>query len=415
VKRNNILCRVLSLGFVLILFSTSCSSKPTAEPTQVPLPTSASVEASATSPAAPMEPTIAPPTEALPTEEPWEVLFQDDFEDTNSGWESYREFDGVLDYEEGGYRMWVDVPENLFWVNANQEYSDVRVEVDAKVIDGPEANQFGVMCRLDSETFDYYFFLISSEGTYLIGKQTEWAIEYLAESSEPSDVIRKDFQETNHIRADCEEDILRLFVNDELLLEVQDPDLEEGDVGLAVGTVGESGVDVMFDNFTLYGPEGVQEGGETMPLQITSAAFVNEDPIPMGFSCDGDDISPPLQWTNAPEGTQSYALIVDDPDAPGGTWVHWVLYNIPADIETLGEAIPEGAELADGSLHGVNSWGQMAYGGPCPPSGTHRYFFKLYALDSMLDLDSGVDVETLLQAMEGHILAQAELMGTYSR
>jgi Raf kinase inhibitor-like YbhB/YbcL family protein len=414
VKRMNIRYRMIALGFALVFLVAACGSKPPAEPTQVLPATSLPVEASATSPATPLEPTVAPPTEVLPTEEPWEVLFQDDFEDPNSGWERYREADGVLDYEEGGYRMLVEVPENLFWVNANQEYPDVRVEVDARIIGGPEANQFGVMCRLDREAFNYYFFLISSDGTYRIGKQIDWAIEYLVESTESSDVIHKDVQETNHVRAECEEDMLRLFVNDELLLEVQDSDFEEGDVGLMVGTVGEAGVDVMFDNFVLYGPEGSQ-GGEDMPFQITSTAFTNEEPVPAGFSCDGEDISPALQWANAPEGTQSFALIFDDPDAPGGTWIHWVLYNIPADMQSLPEAIPAGAELPDGGLHGVNSWGEMAYGGPCPPSGTHRYFFKIYALDSMLDLDSGADVETLLQAMEGHILTQAELMGTYFR
>jgi hypothetical protein len=116
-----------------------------------------------------------------------------------------------------------------------------------------------------------------------------------------------------------------------------------------------------------------------------------------------------------PEGTRSFALIADDPDAPVGTWVHWVLYNIPSSARTLIESIPADAKLADGSINGKNSWGKPGYGGPCPPSGTHRYFFKLYALDTVLNLGSGATKEQLLNAMQGHILGQAELMGKYKR
>jgi Raf kinase inhibitor-like YbhB/YbcL family protein len=154
---------------------------------------------------------------------------------------------------------------------------------------------------------------------------------------------------------------------------------------------------------------------EEIPFELTSMEFNYEEPIPIKFSCDGANISPPLQWGDPPEGTLSFALIFDDPDAPAGIWVHWVLYNIPAEARALSEAIPSEAELPDGSRHGLNSFGRMDYGGPCPPGGPHRYFFKLYALDVMLDLEPGADKEILLQAMEGHILAQAELMGTYAR
>lgn len=154
---------------------------------------------------------------------------------------------------------------------------------------------------------------------------------------------------------------------------------------------------------------------ETAPFEIISTEFAHEDSIPVKFTCDGANISPTLQWSDPPEGTQSFALISDDPDAPGGTWVHWVLYNIPVEVRELPEAIPADAELADGSLHGENSFGRLDYGGPCPPGGTHRYFFKLYALDIILDLESGVDKGALLDAMEGHVLAEAELMGTYTR
>ena len=152
-----------------------------------------------------------------------------------------------------------------------------------------------------------------------------------------------------------------------------------------------------------------------MPFVLTSTAFTQGKPIPAVYTCTSRDISLTLAWGDPPEGTQSLALIMDDPDAPVGTWVHWVIYNIPAAARRLPENIPPDATLADGSLQGKNSWGRPGYGGPCPPSGTHRYFFKLYALDTMLNLPSGASKQQLLQAMEGHILAQVELMGTYKK
>jgi len=152
-----------------------------------------------------------------------------------------------------------------------------------------------------------------------------------------------------------------------------------------------------------------------MAFELTSTAFVQGKPIPRQYTCDGQDISPPLSWSDPPAGTRSLALIADDPDAPVGVWVHWVLYNLPAESRGLPEAVPADAELADGSRHGRNSWRRPGYGGPCPPRGTHRYFFKLYALDTVLDLRAGADKGQLLKAMEGHVLAQAELMGTYAR
>ncbi|MDH7485501.1 MAG: YbhB/YbcL family Raf kinase inhibitor-like protein [Anaerolineae bacterium] len=158
-----------------------------------------------------------------------------------------------------------------------------------------------------------------------------------------------------------------------------------------------------------------EKGEQAMAFELTSTAFVQGKPIPRKYTCDGQDISPPLSWGDPPAGTRSLALIADDPDAPAGTWVHWVLYNLPATSRGLPEAVSSDAELADGSRHGRNSWRRLGYGGPCPPRGTHRYFFKLYALDTVLDLKAGADKGQLLKAMEGHILAQAELMGTYSR
>ena len=157
------------------------------------------------------------------------------------------------------------------------------------------------------------------------------------------------------------------------------------------------------------------EGEEPVSFELTSTAFGPEESIPSVFTCDGRDVSPPLQWTDPPQGTQSFALISDDPDAPMGTWVHWVLFNLPAEVRALPEAVAPDAELADGSRHGTSSFRRLGYGGPCPPSGTHRYFFKLYALDTVLDLPSGANKKQLLEAMEGHILAQVELMGRYAR
>jgi len=151
-----------------------------------------------------------------------------------------------------------------------------------------------------------------------------------------------------------------------------------------------------------------------MPFELSSA-FVNGGPIPRKYTCDGEDISPPLQWSDAPVDTQNFALIADDPDAPISPWTHWLLYNLPSESRALPEAVPPDAELPDGSRHGKNSWGRLGYGGPCPPRGTHRYFFKLYALDTVLELRPAASKEVLLQAMGGHILAQAWLTGLYSR
>ena len=147
-----------------------------------------------------------------------------------------------------------------------------------------------------------------------------------------------------------------------------------------------------------------------MSLTLTSDAFTNGQSIPAKYSCVGKNISPALAWNESPAGTKSFALIVDDPDAPMGTWVHWVLFNIPASTGSLQESADSSAMSA-----GKNSSGNTRYDGPCPPSGTHRYFFKLYALDSTLSLSPGATKEQVLKAMEGHILAQGELMGTFSK
>ena len=152
-----------------------------------------------------------------------------------------------------------------------------------------------------------------------------------------------------------------------------------------------------------------------MAIQLTSEAFSDGTMIPKRFTCDGEDLSPPLSWSGIPTETASLALICDDPDAPVGTWDHWVLFNIPASETGLPENVPAKATLDDGSVHGDNSWGRLGYGGPCPPGGTHRYFFKLCALDIALDLKTGATKSQLVKAMEGHILDQGQLMGQYKR
>jgi len=158
-----------------------------------------------------------------------------------------------------------------------------------------------------------------------------------------------------------------------------------------------------------------EKGEPVKPFELTSIAFAHGQPIPARYTCDGEDISPPLQWGDPPGDTQSLALIVNDPDAPVGTWVHWVLFNLPAEARTLHEDVAPDAERPDGSRHGQNSWRRLGYGGPCPPSGTHRYFFELYALDTTLGLSPNATKKQVLGAMEGHILAQTELVGTYSK
>ena len=153
-----------------------------------------------------------------------------------------------------------------------------------------------------------------------------------------------------------------------------------------------------------------------MAFDLTSTAFKAGDAIPNKHTCDGADVSPPFAWTEPPPGAKSFALVCDDPDAPVGTWVHWVLYDVPGTSRQLLEAIDTKPTLADGSRQGTNDFKRTGYGGPCPPRGApHRYFFKLYALDTVLGLAPGATKAALLKAMEGHVAGQAELMGRYGR
>lgn len=153
-----------------------------------------------------------------------------------------------------------------------------------------------------------------------------------------------------------------------------------------------------------------------MSLQVTSDAFSQGSEIPTRHTCDGADVSPLLRISGAPEETESLAVVADDPDAPGTTWVHWVIYDIPPDATELPEDIPAEGQVVDGARQGQNDFGNLGYGGPCPPpGGAHRYFFKVYALDARLGLPAGATKEELLEAMEGHVAAEGELVGTYRR
>jgi Raf kinase inhibitor-like YbhB/YbcL family protein len=156
-------------------------------------------------------------------------------------------------------------------------------------------------------------------------------------------------------------------------------------------------------------------GGAVMSLTITSAAFTEGAMIPRRYTCDAQDISPDLKWSGAPAATRSFAMICDDPDAPVGTWVHWVLFNIPAGVSELPAGVAPDAVLQNGARHGMNDFRNLGYGGPCPPRGTHRYFFRLYALDTMLTLESASTKAQVAAAMKGHVLAEGQLMGTYTR
>lgn len=162
------------------------------------------------------------------------------------------------------------------------------------------------------------------------------------------------------------------------------------------------------------GPEGGTEG-RSMALVLTSPSFGEGGTIPAEFTCDGEDRSPALAWSGAPPKTASFALICDDPDAPAGNWVHWVVLNLPPESTGLPEGVPASRDLGGGGIHGKNSWGRLGYGGPCPPSGTHRYYFKLYALDTSLDLSANPTKADVVRAMEGHVLAEGQLMGRYKR
>ncbi len=151
-------------------------------------------------------------------------------------------------------------------------------------------------------------------------------------------------------------------------------------------------------------------------MEISSSAFQNDGNIPRLHTCDGADLSPPLAWQNAPSGTATFALIVNDPDAPAGTWLHWVLYDLPGSIRETAVGIARAETLPNGAKQGINDFGQIGYGGPCPPPGpAHRYFFKLYALETRVTLKPRATKEQLLDAIKGHVIGTAEIVGRYRR
>ncbi len=152
-----------------------------------------------------------------------------------------------------------------------------------------------------------------------------------------------------------------------------------------------------------------------MSFTLSTQSFAPGGEIPRKYTCEGDDLSPELSWSEPPKGTKSFALIADDPDAPSGTFTHWVLYDVPAEMRQLAEGASRG-QLPAGASQGRNGFGKTGYGGPCPPPGKpHRYFFKLYALDANLGLKPGASKQQLEQAMKGHVLAQSEVVGTFKR
>src|SRR6266576_238629 len=167
---------------------------------------------------------------------------------------------------------------------------------------------------------------------------------------------------------------------------------------------------------TVASPFFAAEPEAQQKIVLTSAAFQHGADIPRKYTCDAEDVSPPLRWTNAPAATKSFVLIADDPDAPGGTWMHWVIYDLPTDTKELPEALAKTEALANGAKQGVNDFRKIGYGGPCPPPGSaHRYFFKLYALGAPTQLKPRATKQEVLEAIKGHVLGEGELLGHYKR
>lgn len=162
-------------------------------------------------------------------------------------------------------------------------------------------------------------------------------------------------------------------------------------------------------------PAAKQSPDQKSEIKVTSVAFKEGQPIPRQYTCAGVNISPPLEWSGVPKAAKTIAIIVNDPDAPSGDWVHWVLYNVPADNIGFVENVPATETLKAGGFQGKNDFGKVGYGGPCPPAGTHRYFFKLYAVDTELPLKAGATWAELQTALDDHVVAQGQLMGTYQK
>lgn len=159
----------------------------------------------------------------------------------------------------------------------------------------------------------------------------------------------------------------------------------------------------------------INSSNKIMEIKVTSTAFKEGDMIPSKYTCDNTNISPQIAWANYPKQTESFVLISDDPDAPVGTWVHWVVYNIPPKINELKENFKKDSMSPEGIMQGTTDFRKIGYGGPCPPSGTHRYYFKIYALDIILNVKPGLTKKEILEKMEGHVIGEGQLMGKYKR
>ena len=243
--------RLILHGLLIFHLCSACAVSPTPTPTQAQLAQTATPRHL---PTAVEVPTLTPTKTASPEVRPG-ILYQDDFSNPDSGWQRYRESDGVMDYENGGYRIFVNVDLDTFRVNAGLDFDDVQIEVDATKLDGPDVIAFGVMCRFDAETGDHYFFAISGDGSYSIAKVIGGSREFLAAADSVHNPVGINLGAArNHIRADCVGTTLRLHVNERLLFEVEDMDLEAGDVGLIVGTLGDPGADILFDDLLVHQP-----------------------------------------------------------------------------------------------------------------------------------------------------------------
>jgi hypothetical protein len=250
---------LITAGFFFVLIvGLACSGTASVPATEAaPPPTETDPPAPTQEPPT-VTSTLLPPT-ATPTIEPSPtvtkvVIAQDDFSDPDSGWEHYREADGVLDYENEGYRLYVNTDQNMFWVNAGQELTDVQIEVDVQKQAGPEADRFGVICRLDMQSYNYYLFVINGQGEYGIGIWENRQLTLLGDGAMKTSEAIQTGNAANHISAGCVGNELWLGVNGVELMRVQDDRLASGDVGLVAGTYGGAGIDVLFDNWVLLEP-----------------------------------------------------------------------------------------------------------------------------------------------------------------
>ncbi len=159
----------------------------------------------------------------------------------------------------------------------------------------------------------------------------------------------------------------------------------------------------------------INQRGKKMDIKLTSTAFADNGIIPSKYTCDGINVSPPLSWRTDAQGIKSFVLVCDDPDAPAGDWAHWIIYDMPANVREIREDCNANRNLPDGAQMGINDFHKIAYGGPCPPSGTHRYHFKIYAVDKILHLKAGAPKREVLEAMDKHIIAEGLLIGKYKR